>query len=98
MPVITMELSSEQLLEAAAQLSPAELEDFAAQVTALRAQRRAPSLPLAEADLLLKINEGLPPKVQQRYNRLIAKRRAETLTPDEYNELLILTKQSEQQN
>jgi len=41
-------------------------------------------------ELLLK-----PDDIQVRYDELIAKRQAETLTPDEYKELLRLTKQIE---
>lgn len=52
-------------------------------------------LPRAESELLLKINEGVPSDIQKRYNELIAKRQAETLTPDEYEELLRLTQQVE---
>ncbi|MFW0859217.1 MAG: hypothetical protein AAGB97_03420 [Dehalococcoidia bacterium] len=48
-----------------------------------------------EAKLLLKINEGFPPELRKRYNELIAKRRAESLTPDEYDELLCLTDEVE---
>jgi hypothetical protein len=43
-----------------------------------------------EAELLEKINQDLPPDVQRRYDELTAKRRAETLTPEEYKELLAL--------
>src|SRR5690242_1539943 len=96
MPTIQMELSRDQLLKAVAQLSSDELEQFVSQVIALQAQRRAPSLPHAEADLLLKINTGLPADVQQRYNDLIDKRRAEILTPDEHAELLRMTSQVEE--
>jgi hypothetical protein len=48
-----------------------------------------------EADLLLKINEGLPAPRRQRYSELIARRQAETLTDSEYDELLQLTQQVE---
>ena len=48
-----------------------------------------------EADLLLKINEGLPAPMRQRYTELIARRQAETLTDAEYAELLELTQQVE---
>lgn len=44
-----------------------------------------------ETELLLQINQGVPPDIQQRYHELIAKRRSETLTSDEYSELLRLT-------
>jgi hypothetical protein len=97
MPVVQIEaqLSTKELLKAVTQLSQRELEQFASQVIALTAQRRAPSLPQVESELLLKINQGVPPDIQKRYNELIAKRQAEILTPDEYEELLRLTQQVE---
>ena len=92
---IEAQLPTDELLKAVGQLSQPELEQFVLQVIALRARRKAPSLPRAESELLLKINQGASPDVQKRYGKLIAKRRAETLTPDEYNELLRLTEQTE---
>ena len=44
---------------------------------------------------MAKINQGFPLDVQRRLNELVAKRRAETLTPDEHEELLRLIEQSE---
>lgn len=58
-------------------------------------QRKAPSVPKDEATLLLKINDGVPSDIQERYDELIRKRQAETLTTDEYRELLTLTDQVE---
>ena len=97
MPVIQVEaqVPTDELLKAVGRLSQPDLEQFVFQVIALRAQRQAPGLPRAESELLLKINEGVPPDIQTRYNELIAKRQAETLTPDEYEELLRLTQQVE---
>jgi len=92
---VEAQLPTDELLKAVGQLSQPELEQFVFQVIALRARRKAPSLPRAESELLLKINRGAPPDVQKRYGELIAKRRAETLAPDEYNELLRLTEQFE---
>ena len=92
---VEAQLPTDELLKAVGQLSQPELEQFVFQVIALRARRKAPSLPRAESELLLKINQGASPDVQKRYGELIAKRRAETLTPDEYNELLRLTEQTE---
>jgi len=89
------QLSTDELLQAVSRLSPAEFEQFAARLRALEAQRKAPSLPRAEAELLLQINQGVAPEVQERYDALIAKRRAESLTPDEHDELLRLTDQME---
>jgi hypothetical protein len=44
---------------------------------------------------MMKINQGITPDLQEYYNKLIAKRRLETLTPGEYEELLKLTAQIE---
>lgn len=98
MPVIQLEaqLPPEKLLKAVEQLDAQELEEFASNVNALVAKRKAPSLATHEADLLLKINEGVPASVQQRYSELIALRQAETLTAEQYAELLRLTQQVEQ--
>ncbi len=49
------------------------------------------TLSKAEADLLLKINEGLPTDLQQRYRQLAASRDRQELTPEEHAELLALT-------
>jgi len=97
MPIVKVEaqLSTDELLKAAGQLSQTELEQFACQIIALRAQRQAPSLPQSEAELLLKINQGVPSEVQKRYDELVTKRREESLTPDEFDELLHLTNQIE---
>lgn len=98
MPTIQIEaqVSTEQLLRAVEQMAAQELEAFVARVLTLRAQREAPHLPPDESALLLKINQAIPPDLQQRYDELIAKRRTETLTPDEYAELLQLTDRVEQ--
>jgi hypothetical protein len=72
-----------------------ELEQFTSQVIALQAQRKARALPHSEAELLLKINQGLPIELRERYNELIEKRRAESLTSEEHGELLRLTREVE---
>ena len=91
MSTVQAQLPAEELLRAAARLSQPELEQFVRQVIVLQAQRRAPCLPQAEAELLIKINQGVPQAVQKRYNELIAKRRQQTLTEAEHGELLRLT-------
>jgi len=97
MPTLHVEaqLSSEELLRAIRQLSPAELEQLVAQIMALRAQLTAPRLSPPETDLLLRINQGLPEELRQSYNTLVAKRQAQTLKPDEHAELLRLTDEVE---
>lgn len=56
------------------------------------------SLPQQEAELLQRINEGLPSETWERYHELIAKRRAETLQPDEHALLIELSDQIEAAN
>lgn len=92
MPTIEVrsQVSLDELLNGVAQLDTPELERFVSQVLTLRAKRVAPCLPEEEAGLLEKINQGLSPAAQQRYDELTAKRRAETLTSEEHQELLTL--------
>ncbi len=49
----------------------------------------------AEAQFIVKINQGVPAEVQTRYDELIDKRRDEALSSEEYSELLRLTDQIE---
>jgi hypothetical protein len=84
---VHVQVSPDELAEAVAQLPPAERDQFINRVLALRSQQTS-GLPHDEVTLLLQINQGLPEPVQQRYDDLIAKRQAETLTPDEHAELL----------
>ncbi len=67
-----------------------ELESLVARVLALRAQRLAPSLAKEEARLLREINRGLPAADQQRNEELTSQLRAETIGPEEHQELLAL--------
>lgn len=86
--VLQAHVSPDELLKAVDQMSPTELEQFVANVLALRARRRAPGLLPEEAELLLKINQGIPTEIRAPYEALIAKREAETLTTEEHEELL----------
>ena len=73
-----------------------ELDEFVERILFLHAQRSATHLKHTESELLLQINRGIPPELRERYEALLAKRRAETLNPEEYAELLRLTGQIEQ--
>ena len=64
----------------------------------LRRNRRAPRFSRQESELLLKINAGLPEETWERYHALVARRKAETLTPEEHAELIQLTHQVEIDN
>lgn len=92
---IHSEVSLAELLNGVKRLDTVILESFADEVLAIRAQRRAPSLPQAESELLIKINQGLPGEVRTRFAELNEKRRAETLIEEEHAELLQLIDQIE---
>ncbi len=87
---------TEQLLNAALQMSRPELERFVARLFELKARQDTPSLRKRESELLLEINQGVPKALRQGYNALIKKRRKHKLTSTEHRELLELTKQIEQ--
>jgi hypothetical protein len=91
-------ISAEQLLKAVSQLSSPELEEFVQRVLMLQAQRRTLRQPHGEDELLREIHRQLPSDLQPRYDELVAKRRAETLTQEEYEELLRLTDEVETHN
>ncbi len=97
MPVVQLkaELSFDQLVNAVKQLSGAELEKLFSQVISVRPLYEEHRLSDTESELLIKINQGVPGDVQQRYNELVAKRNKRTFTDEEYNELLQLTDQVE---
>ncbi|MGI2904837.1 STAS/SEC14 domain-containing protein [Tolypothrix sp. VBCCA 56010] len=92
---VEVQLSSEELLKAVEQLNLSELEQFVSQVIILQAQRKATKLPQAEAELLLKINQGIPANLQRDYKELMTKRDDEILTEYEYQKLLQLTDEIE---
>ena len=92
---VEAQVSSDELLKAVGQLSLPDLERFVFDVITLQARRKAPSLSQTETEFLLKINQSMPPELRQRLGDLMAKRQAETLSPEEYKELLRLTGQVE---
>lgn len=97
MPIVqsSIELSFEQLAHAIDQLSQSERQILLQQVNQIRPLYEEHCASEKEAELLLKINQYIPNKLQQRFNVLFAKRDARTLTPTEYEELLRLTDEIE---
>jgi hypothetical protein len=91
----TIQIETDQLLQAALQMSREELEQFVARLFALKARQDTPSLSERETELLMKINQGLPSAMQGRLNELIDKRQSYTITQDELKELIQLTDQVE---
>ena len=61
---IQADVSADMLVQAAAQLSAVELQQFPAQLLALTAKRTAPSITQEEAELLVHINGRLPEEMQ----------------------------------
>jgi len=90
-----IEIDFDEVLNGLARLETSDLAQLVEQVIALQARRRAPSMPKNEADLLQKINQGPAPEVRRRYEGLTAKLRAETIMPEEHQELLQLIDQIE---
>ncbi len=97
MPTINIEadISVDALVKVAEQLSPSELQRLRSQVLALSARRAAPSVSQDEAQYLIRISRRLLPDFQRRYDELIARRDAETLSVEEHGELLQLSQQAE---
>ena len=88
---IEAQVTLDELLRAVSRLSSPDLDEFVQRVLLLQSQRRAPTLPEAEAELLLKINQGPPEDVWHRYRELVARRKQESLTSDEHEDLLHLS-------
>jgi len=85
-----IEIDLDEVLQGLARLGTKELEQCVEKVIVLQAQRRAPSLPKDETELLQQINHGMPADMRQRYDALNAKLHDETITPEEHEELLTL--------
>ncbi len=100
MPTVELEaqLTSDTLLQAAAQLDAGELERLLAGMRALQAQRQAPRLSAAESDLFAAINQGLTDAEHARLMELVDKRRDDAITATELAELVALTDKSERLN
>lgn len=91
----TIQIGTDELLNAALQLPQVEIEQFVQRLFSLKARERTAVLSEREAELLEKIYQLPPADRQQRLNQLIKKRQAYTITPDELQELIALTEQAE---
>src|SRR5262249_13346554 len=96
MPIV--EIPTSELLRAVERLPPAELDEFAGQVLALRTRHVAPSLDRTESELFEIINQGMSAETQNRFTALKARLQADTMTPQEQAELIQITDQNEIQN
>jgi hypothetical protein len=89
-------MSIDELIKAANQLNETDLNQLLHQIVVLRARRKTLILPEEEAELLLKINQGIPSDLRTSYQILREKREAETLDEKEYDSLIQLSNQIEQ--
>lgn len=93
---VQTQLSLTALLNSLKQLTPNELNEVSKQTALLRARHLAPSLPQQEAELLLKINQGIiSEETRIRCAALSEKSRQGTLTDEEQSELAALVDQIE---
>ena len=92
----TIQIETDQLLQAALQMPREELDRFVARLFALKARQETPGLSEREAEILMRINQGPLSAKQGRLNELIDKRQAGTITAKELRELKALTDQIEQ--
>jgi hypothetical protein len=92
----TIQVETEQILNAALQLPPLELDQLLARLQTLRRKTKVPRLSQSESELLRRINQGPPAQLRQRYDVLRRKKRRQKLTRKEQQEVLSLSKQMEQ--
>jgi hypothetical protein len=78
------------LVRTAELLKLSQLEELINRLKALRQQRLLKRLPGDEAELIDRINNWLPPDIQEQLSALIAIRDAGTLPADQENELTAL--------
>jgi hypothetical protein len=92
----SIQIDTEQLLQAAAQLPHFEFEKFLVKLHTLRRQAEVPHLSEQEAGLLRKINQPFPMAQQKRYELLRRNRQAKRLPATDEREFMNLTKEREQ--
>lgn len=100
MTTITLNLSPELEHKLCAEAAKQGLEPERYILNTLQ-ERLQPSLPTAqptEADLLQQINIGFSAQTWEQYHTLIAKRHAETLSPEEHEQLIQLSDRLEKLN
>ncbi len=96
MATIQIQTSVEQLLDAVSQLPPEEIASLTEKLIALRATRSAAHVEAGEAQILLQINRVPSTAFRQRYDELVVKGQAETLSDSEHAELITLSDEYEQ--
>ncbi len=92
---VHLEVTTENLLNAVAQMSEGEFNRFVEQAKQLRTKRKGNKFSHQEADLIHKINMIYSAEKRQRYNELYDKFKQEKITPKEHKELLKLSNEFE---
>ena len=85
------QITVNELLNSVGQLSIRDFEEFFTKIQSLRAQKSPLQLNEVEHKVLKQINGSLLSAKQVRFNYLIARRDAQIITDNEFNELLKLT-------
>ena len=88
-------MSVDELLSAVENLNEPDLESLVNRALFLRARLRSSVLSSEETGLLREINQGIPQALNERYQVLLEKRDAETLSQVEYEDLLAVGEQIE---
>ena len=83
-----VDLGLDDILNGISELDSKDLEKFMQKIGHLIARRKVAHLPERESQLLMKINKAIPLSLQKRYEDLLTKNKAETITPIEHEELL----------
>jgi hypothetical protein len=93
-----VDLGLDDILNGISDLDTKDLEKFIQKIGHLIARRKVAHLPERESQLLMKINKAIPVALQSRYEYLLTKNRAETITPLEHEELLKVIEKVELKN
>ncbi len=90
-----MQIKAQDLLRTVEQMDSQGFQQFVGEILAIRARRNGNSLSSEQTNLLLKINQGLPKVLLDRYLPLLEKRDEKKLTAEEHTELLRLSDEVE---
>jgi hypothetical protein len=93
-----VDLGLDDILNGISELETKDLKKFMQRIGHLIARRKVAYLPERESQLLMKINKAIPVVLQKRYEDLLTKNRAETITPIEHEELLKIIDKVETKN
>jgi hypothetical protein len=93
--LIELPPETEAQVREAAEAEGVDVSTFLREAAEAHLRQYDPALPLTDSELLARINRGFPETFWNRYRKLIAKRRAETLARKEQQELIGMSDQLE---